>query len=231
MQGCVVCPRFLSEDDAAALLSEFEALSDERDVGAAFAGGGASSSASESASAWLASQSTSSSSSSTGRYNGPSVFGGSEAALCNQAIGRQFFNMSVDEATGFQCPTLSKTIDAMAALTERLSAYARGGGTWWSADVRAPTRSTIQRYPPGARYDEHTDSHHIGDGWQGPRSFTALVYAHPGWSKHHGGERIVRSPGYAPRQCDYDPTVAGRRQSWSLEAAHWRSFPLIAYTR
>lgn len=215
-QGCVVRPDFLSAEDAAALLEEFVALSDEHGMGAS---GGVASSASSAASLPLESaQGTAAmpAPSTSCTYRGRSIFDNSETATCNQAEGRQFFNLSSADARRLGAPVLARTLDALSALAHGLSAAAtlegrrRGSpATWWDADVRAPTRGMIQRYPPGAHYQEHTDTHFLGDGWASPRTFTALVYAHKGWREGDGGELTVRPPGYAPRMCEVDPRAGG----------------------
>ena len=133
------------------------------------------------------------------------VFERSRSALVNNASGREFFNLSADEARRRGAPTVARTLDALDGIAHRLSATSSSGGAsssrprpWWGEHVLAPSRATIQRYPVGASYAEHTDTHYLGSGWVGPRAFTALVYAHRGWSEGHGGELTVRPPAYAP---------------------------------
>ena len=79
---------------------------------------------------------------------------------------------------------------------------------WWHSEVLSPSNGTIQRYPPGARYDEHTDSNWLGTDWSSPRTFTAIVYAHEGWHPGHGGELSVFPPGYKPGTHTYASTYA-----------------------
>ena len=60
----------------------------------------------------------------------------------------------------------------------------------------------LQRYPPNARYDEHTDTDFLGDGWAAARAFTAIVYAHAGWEEGDGGELHVQPLAYEPGGID-----------------------------
>ena len=71
----------------------------------------------------------------------------------------------------------------------------------------APTNATIQRYPPGARYAEHTDTHCLGRTCVAPRSFTALVYAHAGWRPGLGGELTVQPRDYVTGSAKFTGTV------------------------
>mmetsp|Transcript_10804 Transcript_10804/g.18113 ORF Transcript_10804/g.18113 Transcript_10804/m.18113 type:complete len:513 (-) Transcript_10804:256-1794(-) len=162
----------------------------------------------------------------------------------NMAVGRQFFNMTADEARRMGAHTVALTIEALAAMTLLLtdaaatdsgsddndrtgslrqgraargftygaaaSQFATGSAPlpcaaasspaaatnapageilrpWWKT-AEAPMNAVLQMYPPGARYDVHTDTHYTGDGFVSHRSFTAIVYAHEGWTAQHGGE-------------------------------------------
>ena len=192
--GCVVRPHFLSVDDARALHAEFFALANEDRAcsmdpsGALKPGATAPNAAARSGC----------------QYFGPSVFEASRSATANNAAGREFVVARAEDARMLGAPVIASTLEAIYALADGLgaAAAARAGRglspVWWARDVLAPSRGMLQRYSPGARYDEHTDTDYMGDGWVAARAFTAIVYAHAGWAPGDGGELHVQPLEYEP---------------------------------
>jgi predicted 2-oxoglutarate/Fe(II)-dependent dioxygenase YbiX len=136
---------------------------------------------------------------------GPSVFEASRSASVNNAAGREFVVARAEDARMLGAPVIASTLEAIYALADGLGAAAkraRSSPPWWGESVRAPSRGMLQRYPPNARYDEHTDTDFLGDGWAAARAFTAIVYAHAGWEEGNGGELHVQPLAYEPGGID-----------------------------